>query len=141
MCIDHLQEVARCRLCRFPAIADGRGHLTVAEFGAMPFPVRRVFFISEVPPGEIRGGHAQISCMELLLPVRGSVVVTVDDGRRRQDILLRDRNVGLVIAPKTWCVLSRFSEGAVLAVFASHPHDEADKIRDYVEFLAIASPD
>jgi UDP-2-acetamido-3-amino-2,3-dideoxy-glucuronate N-acetyltransferase len=141
MYIDHLPEVARCRLCRFPAIADGRGHLTVAEFAEMPFPVRRVFFISGVPPGETRGDHAQRTCVELLLPVNGSVVVTIDDGRRKQDILLQDRNVGLVIAPKTWCVLGRFSEGAVLAVFASHPHEEADKIRDYAEFLTIASPD
>jgi UDP-2-acetamido-3-amino-2,3-dideoxy-glucuronate N-acetyltransferase len=141
MCIDALPEVAQCCLCRFPAIADGRGHLMVAEFAEMSFPVRRVFFISGVPPGETRGDHAQRTCVELLLPVNGSVVVTVDDGRRKQDILLQDRNVGLVIAPKTWCVLSRFSAGAVLAVFASHPHDEADKIRDYAEFLAIASPD
>jgi hypothetical protein len=140
MCIEHVPEVARCRLCRFPALVDGRGYLMVAEFAEMPFPVRRVFFIADVPPGETRGDHAQRSCVELLLPVNGSVVVTVDDGSRKQDILLEDRNVGLVIPPEIWCVLSRFSAGAVVAVFASHPHDEADKIRDYAEFLAIASP-
>jgi WxcM-like, C-terminal len=141
MCVDQLLEVARCRLCHFPAIVDGRGRLTVAEFAAMPFPVRRAFFISEVPPGETRGGHAQRTCAELLLPIAGSVIVTVDDGTRTQDILLQDPNVGLVIAPMVWCLLSRFSKGAALAVFASHPQDEADKIRDYAEFLAMASPD
>jgi WxcM-like, C-terminal len=128
-------------LWRFPTTVDRRGHLTVAEFAAMPFPVRRAFFISEVPPDQARGGHAQRSCVELLLPVTGSVVVTIDDGMRAQDVLLQDPDVGLVVAPKIWCVLSRFSAGAVVAVFASHPHDEADKIRDYAEFLAIASPD
>jgi UDP-2-acetamido-3-amino-2,3-dideoxy-glucuronate N-acetyltransferase len=118
MCVDQLLEVARCRLCRFPTIVDGRGRLTVAEFAAMPFTARRAFFISEVPPGETRGGHAQRTCVELLLPIKGSVVVAVDDGTRTQDILLQDPTVGLVIAPRVWCVLSRFSEGTVLAVFA-----------------------
>jgi WxcM-like, C-terminal len=109
---DQLLEVARCRLWRFPAIVDRRGHLTVAEFAAMPFPVRRTFFISEVPPGQTRGGHAQRSCVELLLPIAGSVVVTIDDGVRTQDILLQDSHVGLVIAPNVWCVLSRFLRGS-----------------------------
>jgi len=132
-------NVTGCHLYRLPSIVDARGHLTIAELAALPFPVRRVFFISDVSPGQTRGNHARRTCVELVLAVRGSLLVTIEDGARKQDVLLQDRNVGLVIAPKIWSVLSGFSGGAVLAVFASHPHDEADKIRDYAEFQAIAS--
>src|SRR5262249_31461839 len=91
-------EVAGCQLWRFPTFADPRGHLTVAELAAMPFPVRRVFFVSGVPRNQTRGNDAQRSCKELLLALSGSIVATVEDGRRKQDIvLLPHRNVGLVI--------------------------------------------
>ncbi len=132
-------EVKGCRLWRFPTIADLRGRLTVAELAAMPFPVRRVFFVSGVPANQTRGNDARRAGEELLLALNGSMLVTLDDGRCKQDIMLRHGEVGLVVAPKTWCVLSRFSEGAVLAVFASHPYDEADQIRDYAEFRSIAA--
>jgi UDP-2-acetamido-3-amino-2,3-dideoxy-glucuronate N-acetyltransferase len=132
-------EVNGCHLWRFPAIADSRGHLTVAEFAAVPFPVRRIFFISDVPANQTRGKDAQITGEKLLLAISGSMLATVEDGTRRQEIMLQHRNVGLVLAPKTWCVVSHFSEGAVLAVLASNPYDEADYIRDYAEFRSIVA--
>jgi hypothetical protein len=132
-------EVNGCRLWRFPTIAESGGHLTIAELAAMPFPVRRIFFISDVPENQTRGNDAQRMGEELLLAINGSVLATIEDGTRKQEIMLRDRNVGLAVAPKTWCAVSRFSEGAVLAVFASLPFDEADHIRDYAEFLSIAA--
>jgi hypothetical protein len=66
------------------------------------------------------------------------MVATVDDGTRRQEIVLQHRDVGLVIAPKIWHAVSRFTANAVLAVLASNPYDETDHIRDYAEFLSIA---
>jgi UDP-2-acetamido-3-amino-2,3-dideoxy-glucuronate N-acetyltransferase len=105
----------------------------------MPFAVRRIFFISGVPTDQTRGHDAHRASEGLLLAISGSMLVTLDDGMRKQGIMLQHRDVGLVVAPKTWCVLSRFSEGAVLAVFASHPYDEADQIRDYAEFRSIAA--
>jgi WxcM-like protein len=113
--------------------------LTVAELAAMPFPVRRLFFISDVPADETRGHDAQRATQELLLALNGSMLVTLDDGTRKQDLTLSGRGEGIFVAPKTWCVLSRFSPGAVLVVFASHPYDEADQIRDYAEFLSIVA--
>jgi hypothetical protein len=132
-------EVNGCRWWRFPTIADSRGHLTIAELAATPFPVRRIFFISDVPAGQTRGNDAQRTGEELLLAISGSMLATIEDGTRRQEIMLRHCNVGLVIAPKVWHVVSHFSEGAVLAVLASIPYDEADHIRDYAEFLSIAA--
>jgi hypothetical protein len=132
-------DVNGCRTWLFHSIADVRGRLTMAEVATMPFPVQRIFFISGVPTGQTRGHDAQRAGEELLLAVSGSVLVTLDDGTRKQDIMLRRCNEGLVVAPKTWCVLSSFSEGAVLAVFASLPFDEGDQIRDYAEFLSIAA--
>jgi len=124
---------------QLPTITDVRGHLIVAELAAMPFPVQRLFFITDVPAGGTRGHDAQRASQELLLAVSGSMSVTLDDGRRKQDIMLSGRGEGLFVAPRTWCVLSRFSPGAVLAVFASHPYDESDQIRDYAEFLSIVA--
>ena len=132
-------DVSGCQLWRFPTFVDSRGQLTVADVAAMPFQVRRVFFISNVPKKQMRGNHALRASEQLLLAISGSVVVTVEDGKNKQEITLRDPTVGLVIAPKIWRVLSRFSEGAVLAVFASHPYDQANQIRDYAEFLSIAA--
>jgi dTDP-4-dehydrorhamnose 3,5-epimerase-like enzyme len=104
----------------------------------MSFPVRRVFYISQVPEGQTRANHAQRESKELLLAITGTVSVLIDDGRSRQSIVLWRRNVGLLIAPKTWCSLSHFSKDAVLAVFASHPYDVADQVADYDEFLSIS---
>jgi dTDP-4-dehydrorhamnose 3,5-epimerase-like enzyme len=130
--------VAGCRFWQFPTFADQRGYLTVADFATMSFPVRRVFYISQVPEGQTRANHAQRESKELLLAITGTVSVLIDDGRNRQSIVLWRRNVGLLIAPKTWCSLSHFSKDAVLAVFASHPYDVADQVADYDEFLSIA---
>lgn len=130
--------VAGCRFWQFPTFADQRGNLTVADFATMSFPVRRMFYISQVPEGQTRANHAQRESKELLLAITGTVSVLIDDGRNRQSIVLWRRNVGLLIAPKTWCSLSHFSKDAVLAVFASHPYDVADQVADYDEFLSIA---
>jgi len=130
--------VAGCRFWQFPTFADQRGYLTVADFATMSFPVRRVFYISQVPEGQTRANHAQRESKELLLAITGTVSVLIDDGRNRQSIVLWRRNVGLLIAPKTLCSLSHFSKDAVLAVFASHPYDVADQVGDYDEFLSIS---
>jgi hypothetical protein len=131
-------DVSGCRFWRFPTSADARGELTVAEFAAMPFAVRRIFFISHVPPDQTRGEDAEKIGDKLLLAINGSMVVTIDDGARKQTIPLRDPSAGVLIPSKTWCAIGGFSEGAVLAVFASLPYDEANQIRDYAEFLSLA---
>jgi UDP-2-acetamido-3-amino-2,3-dideoxy-glucuronate N-acetyltransferase len=130
-------EVSGCRFWRFPTSTDARGQLTVAEFATMPFAVQRIFFISDVPPGRTRGEDAEKTGDKLLLAINGRMVVTIEDGTRKQILPLRDPNAGLLIPSKTWCAISQFSEGAMLAVFASLPYDEANQIRDYAEFLSV----
>jgi dTDP-4-dehydrorhamnose 3,5-epimerase-like enzyme len=129
-------KVKACRLWRLPTFVDARGRLTSAELDALPFAVRRIAFISGVPAGQTRGAHAHRVCQEFLLAVTGTVSITLDDGACKQDVVLQDAGLGLVVAPKVWNVLDRFSEGAVLAVLASDPYDAADYIKDYDEFLA-----
>jgi WxcM-like protein len=132
-------KVDRCRLWRLPTIVDMRGQVLVAELAAMPFPVRRVFFVSRVPGNESRGHHAHKSGEELLFAIKGSVAVTLDDGTRRADVVLQDPGLGLVIGPMVWCVQSRFSDDAILGAFASQPYDAGDYVRDYAGFRSMVA--
>jgi len=132
-------EVDRCRLWKLPTIVDSRGQLVVAELAAMPFPVKRVFFVSRVPANESRGRKAHKSDTELLIAIGGSVAVALDDGARRTELILRDPGLGLVIGPRIWCVQSRFSEDAILGVFASNPYNADDEIRDYALFRSMVA--
>lgn len=131
--------ITRCRLWKLPTIVDARGQLVVAELAAMPFPVKRVFFVSRVPINESRGCKAHKFGTELLIAISGNVAVAIEDGARRTEVILRDPGLGLVVGPMIWSVLSRFSEDAVLAVFASHPYDAADDIHDYALFRSMVA--
>lgn len=115
---------------------DMRGQLTATEFGKdVPFPVNRLFFISNVPSNRIRGEHAHRECHQLLLCLQGSVTVAADNGVDRAEWSLNESDVGLHISPMVWATQYGYSENAVLAVFASHPYDPSDYIRDYEQYL------
>ena len=121
-------------------IIDPRGNLTVVEGQTeLPFAIRRVYWVYDVPGGEHRGGHAHKQCQELLVAVSGSFSVTLDDGRARRTFLLNHPYQGLLIPENTWRTLDDFSSGAVCLVIASEPFDEDDYIRDYDEYLAYAN--
>lgn len=130
-------EVNRCRFLTLPTIIDLRGQLLVAELAAMPFSVRRVFFVSRVPPGVVRGGHAYESGAELLVAINGSVAVNLDDGTRRAEVILRHPGLGLVVGPMIWCTQSQFSEDAILGVFASLPYDPSNYVSEYAKFQSM----
>src|SRR5579872_5891180 len=132
-------EIDGCCLWELPTIVDSRGQLVVAEFAAMPFPVKRAFFVSRVPAGQFRGASARKSGSELLIAIQGSLTVAIDDGTRRIDLVLRRPDFGLVVGPKIWCDQSRFSEDAVLGVLASCPYDPDDHIRDYPAFRSMVA--
>jgi len=132
-------EIDGCCLWELPTIVDSRGQLVVAEFAAMPFPVKRAFFVSHVPAGQLRGASAHKSGSELLIAIKGSLTVAIDDGTRRIELVLRRPDCGLVVGPRIWCVQSRFSEDAVLAVLASCPYDPDDLVRDYVAFRSMVT--
>jgi dTDP-4-dehydrorhamnose 3,5-epimerase-like enzyme len=128
-----------CRLIGLPRIADERGALTVVEAQRhIPFEIRRVFYLYEVPPGMRRAGHALRSCHQFIVPVAGSLDIVVDNGRTRQRYHLDRPDRGLHVPPMVWRELESFSAGAVCLVLASEHYalqDYVDEIADYRKAL------
>ncbi len=119
-----------------PKIADPRGNLTVAEgLSKVPFDIKRVYWVYDVPAGESRGGHAHKHLKQLLIALSGSFHVMLDNGSERRSVLLNHPWQGLLIEPNTWRTLDDFSSGAVCLVLASEHYEEEDYIYDYDEFL------
>lgn len=114
---------------------DLRGALVAGELpDQLPFPVARFFMVFDVPGEHLRGEHAHRECHQLLLAAHGSVTVLVDDGRRRETVVLSEPDLGLHIEPGTWGVQYGYTRDAVLLVLASHPYDPDDYVRDYTDF-------
>jgi len=121
---------------KFPLIPDIRGSLTVGEFDQhIPFEPKRYFMVFDVPSKETRGEHAHRSCHQFLICVRGSCAVLADDGVNRTEVLLDSPDKGIYLPPMVWGVQYKYSEDAILLVFASHHYDASDYIRNYSEFL------
>jgi hypothetical protein len=123
-----------------PKIVDPRGNLTVAEgLDMVPFDIKRVYWVYDVPGGESRGGHAHRRLRQLVVALSGSFTVTLDNGSERQTVLLNHPWQGLFIDTNTWRTLDDFSSGAVCLVLASEHYDEDDYIYDYEEFLQLSN--
>ena len=124
------------KIIELPRITDPRGNLTVAEENRnIPFDIKRVYWLYDVPGGECRGGHAHKQIKEILIAVSGSFHITLDNGKEKQTFLLNHPYQGLLIDTKTWRTLDDFSSGAVCVVLASDFYDENDYIYDYNDFL------
>jgi acetyltransferase-like isoleucine patch superfamily enzyme/dTDP-4-dehydrorhamnose 3,5-epimerase-like enzyme len=129
-------EVAGVTLHRFRSVPDMRGTLTVGLFEKeIPFAPRRFFFVYDVPTVDTRGEHAHRTCAQFLMVTRGCVHVVADDGAKRKEYVLDAPDKGLYLPPMVWGIQYRYSEDAVLLVFASKEYDAGDYIRDYSEFL------
>jgi hypothetical protein len=125
------------RFLSSPVIRDLRGNLAAREVGrGLPFTPVRCFAIFDVPSKEVRGEHAHRVCEQFLVCMRGSVSVVCDDGEHRQELLLSSPSSGLYLPPMVWGIQYKYSADAVLIVFASHPYDASDYIRDYDTFIA-----
>ncbi len=118
-----------------PKISDPRGNLAVIEKDCIPYPVKRVYYLYDVPSDAFRGGHAHIEQQEFLVAVSGSFEVVLDDGETKQRVMLNKPNKGLLIPTGVWRELDNFSSGAVCLVFASDHFDETDYIREYTQCL------
>lgn len=124
------------KIIKLPKLSDPRGSLSFIEGGRhVPFDVKRVYYLYDVPGGEARGGHAHRELSQLVIAVSGSFTVVLDDGRERHSFVLNKPYEGLLITPGKWRELEDFSSGAVCLVLASHYYDESDYIRNYDEFL------
>jgi dTDP-4-dehydrorhamnose 3,5-epimerase-like enzyme len=129
-------SVTGVQMHTFNAIADMRGSLSVGEFEReIPFEPKRYFLVYDVPTAETRGEHAHLKCHQFLIAVKGSVHVVADDGEHREQFVLDRPNLGLYLPPMTWGIQYKYSEDAVLLVFASDYYDSADYIREYGAFL------
>lgn len=124
------------RIIELSKILDPRGNLTVTEeLKDIPFDIRRVYWVYDVPSGESRGGHAHKTCREFIIAVSGSFSVTLNDGREQKTYLLNHPYQGLLVETGTWRTLDDFSSGAVCLVLASEFFSEDDYIRDFDEYL------
>lgn len=118
-------------------VKERRGSLAAVEVDRhIPFPVRRMFMVFDVPAGEVRGQHAHRRCRQFLVCARGSVTLVLDDGTTRQELLLDRPDLGVSVPPMTWGEQRKYSADALLLVFASEQYDATDYIRDHDEFLA-----
>jgi hypothetical protein len=133
---DRRVSVDDCRIIDLPRIADARGNLTVIESGRhIPFEIKRVYYLYDVPGGASRAGHAHKTLHQLLIAMSGSFTVTVDDGYQRKTFNLNRSYYGLYIAPSIWREIDDFSSGSVCLAVVSDFFDESDYYRDYGEFL------
>jgi dTDP-4-dehydrorhamnose 3,5-epimerase-like enzyme len=122
------------KIIDIPKIEDRRGNLSVIEKEVIPFDIKRVYYLYDVPSDAYRGGHAHKEQYEFLIALSGSFEVVLDDGFEKQKVMLNKPNKGLLIPTMIWRELENFSSGAVCLVLASDVFDEADYIRDYEQF-------
>ena len=126
-----------CRIIDLPKIGDPRGNLTFVEGGRhVPFDIKRVYYLYDVPGGAERGGHGHKTLQQVMIAMSGSFDVVLDDGRERRRFHLNRSYYGLYIPPMIWRELDNFSSGSVCLVLASEVYDEADYFRDYGQYLA-----
>lgn len=130
-----LPTIDDCDVRDLPRIDDPRGKLTFIEDSRhIPFSIRRVFYLYDVPTGESRGAHAHRELHQFLICMSGSFDVALDDGTRKATVHLNRPWKGLHIPPLIWAAEVNFDPGSVCLVLASALYDESDYIRDYDEF-------
>jgi UDP-2-acetamido-3-amino-2,3-dideoxy-glucuronate N-acetyltransferase len=118
-------------------VRDIRGNLVVGECAQeLPFEPKRIFMVYDVPTSKVRGAHAHKKCHQFLIAAHGSLNVILDDGLKREEYNLSDPTLGIHIQPGIWAIQYKYSQDAVLLVFASLPYDPEDYIRDYNQFLS-----
>lgn len=123
------------QIISLPRIEDRRGNLSVIEKDVLPYEMKRVYYLYDVPGGAERGGHAHIDQQEFLIALSGSFEVVLHDGESEVTVSLNIPNKGLLIPKGIWRELKNFSSGAVCLVIASEVYLEEDYIRDFNEFV------
>jgi hypothetical protein len=126
-----------CKIIQLPIIHDVRGNLTFIEGEKhIPFDIKRVYYLYDVPGGSERGGHAHKKLHQFIVAMSGSFDIVLDDGIEKKRIHLNRSYSGLYICPMIWRELDNFSSGSVCMVLASIKYDEFDYFRNYSEFIS-----
>lgn len=134
---ENYMGIDECRIIQLPKVSDPRGNLSFIESNRhMPFDIKRIFYLYDVPGGETRAGHANIKLQQLIVAMSGSFDVALDDGYQKRRFHLNRSYFGLYIPGMIWREIDNFSSGAVCTVLASDFYDASDYYRDYDEFLA-----
>lgn len=129
-------SVFNCSVIELPRLQNRAGNITpVNNNQEIPFDVKRVFYIYDIPGGEDRGAHAHKACHQLLIAASGSFEIELDDGTIKRTVTLNRPYYGLHIPPGIWAAEKGFSSGAICLVLASHTYDAADYIREYDDFI------
>jgi hypothetical protein len=127
-----------CNIIHLPRIHNRAGNITpVTNFTNIPFAIKRVYYLYDIPGGESRGAHGHKSLEQLIIAASGSFDITIDDGKNKKTVQLSRPYVGLHLKPGLWRDISNFSSGAICLVLASEHYNEKDYIRDYQEFLRL----
>lgn len=130
-----LPAIVDCNILELTRIKNRAGNITpVHNSSDVPFAVKRIFYIYDVPGGESRGAHAHKECHQFLIAASGSFEVLLDDGSNQLQIHLNRPYQGLHIPPMIWASEINFSSGSICLVLASHSYQESDYIRDFSEF-------
>ncbi len=130
-----MQNISNCKLLKIPKIEDPRGNLSVIENDVIPFPIKRVYYLYDVPSAAERGGHSHIEQQEFLIALSGSFDVILNDGNDQKTITLNKPFEGLLITNGIWRELKNFSSGSVCLVIASDVFKEEDYIREFEEYF------
>lgn len=129
-----------CLIIELPKISDPRGNLTFVESERhIPFDVKRVYYLYDVPGGAERGGHGHKNLQQFIIAMSGSFDIVLDDGVNQKRIHMNRSYYGLYVCPMMWRDITNISSGAVCLVLASEYYDEADYLRDYDEFLEVVN--
>jgi hypothetical protein len=124
-----------CNIIHLPKIQNVAGNITpVTNFENVPFKIRRIFYLYDIPGGESRGAHAHKELEQFIVAASGSFDITLDDGRNKKTVILNRPYLGIHIRTGIWSDLSNFSSGAICLAITSDVYHEADYIRDYSEF-------
>lgn len=128
-------SVYDCHVLSLSKIHNPAGNITIVEAELnVPFHLRRIYYLYDIPGGESRGGHAHKELRQLIVAASGSFEVLLDDGINKKIVRLNRPNFGLLVVPGIWRELFEFSSGAICMVLASHKYDETDYLRDYDNF-------
>lgn len=133
---NRINTIDNCIITELPRVHNPAGNITVLQNGSnIPFDVKRVYYLYDIPGGSERGGHAHRKLWQLIVAASGSFDIVLDDGHKRKTVTLNRPYYGLLIVPGIWREIFNFSSGSVCLVLASNKYEESDYIRNYGEFV------